>query len=354
MAKAVTFKNTCGQALYATTGKLRAKDLVEKTPEVFDTDFDGHAIMSLADVIGMIFPDGDVDKKPILYVRHTDMIKGEFRFGNLVELGDDYLSPQKFVYHEEDVAQAGVPISAYTKVEGKENVYSFSSESPVTEFQFGEEFYSAKEGDFFNIKGELWPNAIYEHESMYNHVSTIIQAATYIGVMDGKKVMGVGEHDRLFIPTETRGFDGITNDFGYFYMNMMGIRDDGRREQALISIENCGKIFAYYYIDGELPIFADEVTMEADFVHLPYVDDGTCVYKDAVFKFCGKEFHFEGKWGSKGFTAKPRVEKHGQSQIFGTWYEGETPYKHRLYMTFGENMDCFDHKLIEKGFNVLD
>ncbi len=354
MAKTVEFTNTCGQALYATLGKLRKKDLIEKTPEVFDTDFDGHAVMSLADVIGMIFPNGDVTKKPMLYVRHTDMIKNEFRFGNLVELGDDYLSPQKFVYHEEEVAQAGVAITPYHKLADEEHVYAFGSESPATEFKFSEDYYTAKEGDFFNIKGELWPNAIYEHGSMYNHVSTIIQAASYIGVMDGKPVMGVGEHDRLFIPSETHGFDGITNDFGYFYMNMMGIREDGRREQALISLENCGKIFAYYYIDGETPIFSDHVTMEADFVHLPYVDDGTCVYKDAVFKFCGKEFHFEGKWGSKGFTAKPRVEKHGQSQIFGTWYEGKVPYKHRLYMTFGENMECYDEKLKEKGFDVLD
>ena len=147
MAKAVKFKNTCGQALYATTRKLTTEDLVEKTPEVFDTDFDGHAIMSLADVIGMIFPDGDVDKKPILYVRHTDMIKNEFRFGNLVELGDDYLSPQRFVYHEAHVAQAGVPITSYQKVEDKKDVFAFGSSSPKTEFQFSEAFFSRLKGN---------------------------------------------------------------------------------------------------------------------------------------------------------------------------------------------------------------
>ncbi|MCH4167622.1 MAG: hypothetical protein LKF42_00080 [Streptococcaceae bacterium] len=354
MVQSVNFKNSSGQALYATAKQLKIKDLTKSTPEVFDNEFDGHPIMSLADVIGMIFPNGDVTQKPILYVRHTDMIKGEFRFGNLVELGDDYLSPQKSVYHQSEVAQAGVKISDYHSLKEQSDVFSFGSEIPKTEFRFSEDYYTASEGDFFKIKGELWPTAIFEHESMYNHVSTIIQAATYIGVMDNQKVMGIGEHDRLFIPTETHGFDGITDDFGYFYMNMMGIREDGRKEQALISIENCGKIFAYYYIDGELPIFSDEVTMTADFVHLPYVDDGTCVYKDAVFKFCDKEFHFEGKWGSKGFTPEPRVEKHGQSQIFGTWYEGKTPYKHRLYMTFGENMDCYDYKMKAKGFDVLD
>ena len=178
--------------------------------------------------------------------------------------------------------------------------------------------------------------------------------ASIMGLYENRPCLGLGEHDRLFIPSEVHGFDGITNAFGYFYMNMMGIREeDGRREQALISIDPYhGKNFCYYYIDGETPIFTDKAEMETEWTKLPYVDDGTCVYKDAIFRFGGKEFHFEGKWGSKGFTIKPRVEKHGQSQIFGTWYEGKTPYRHRLFMTFGENMEAYDYKLKELGFDV--
>jgi hypothetical protein len=175
------------------------------------------------------------------------------------------------------------------------------------------------------------------------------------GILDGKPVQAVGEHDRLFIPSQVRGFDGITNKFGYFYMNMLGIREDGRREQCLISIGLAdGKNLAYYYIDGQQPILTDTVSMETEWTHLPYVDDGTCVYKDAIFRFAGKEFHFYGKWGSKGFTPQPRVEKHGQSQIFGTWHEGPTPYKHRLYTTFGENMEAYDYKLKDLGFDITD
>lgn len=354
MAKQVEFKNTCGQAQHITLGKLSAKDLAKGTPEVFDNDFDGHALMSLADIIGMVFPNGDVTKKPLFYVRHMDMVKQEFRFGNLVELGDDYLSPQKGVYHQAEFAQGGVPLSPYQQLEDDPEKYGFGSEHPASAFKFGKDYYTAKEGDFFSVKGEHWPNAIYEHQSMYNNVSTFIQAATHSGVLDGKPFLGLGEHDRLFIPKEVNGFDGITDNFGYFYMNMMGIREDGRREQALISIDNSGKNLAYYYIDGETPIITDHVFMEADWVRLPYVNDGTCVYKDAVFKFCGKEFHFQGKWGSKGFTPEPRVEKHGQSQIFGTWYEGTTPYRHKLFMTLGENMEAYDYKLKEMGFDVID
>ena len=52
----------------------------------------------------------------------------------------------------------------------------------------------------------------------------IIRPATVSGVYEGKPIFGLGEHDRLFIPTEINGFDGITNNFGYVYMKMC-IRD---------------------------------------------------------------------------------------------------------------------------------
>lgn len=352
MSKAIDFKNTKGPVLCTRFIDLKEKDLIAPTPKCFDTDYDGHAVLSLADVIAMIFPNGDVNEKPMLYIRHTDMIKKEFRFGNLVELGDDFLSVQKGVYHQHEVAQAKTPITEYHKVE--DGVYGFECENPKAEFRFSEDGYSVKEGSFLSLTADKWPLAIEEHESMYNHVSTLIQAGTFRGVYENQLVLGLGEHDRLFIPSEVHGFDGITNDFGYFYMNMMGIREDGRREQALISIGHDQKILAYYYIDGETPIMCDHVSMEAEWYHLPYVADGTCVYKDAIFRFAGKEFHFEGKWGSKGFTPEPRISKHGQSQIFGTWYEGSTPYKHRLYMTFGENMEAYDYKLEAMGFKVVE
>lgn len=354
MAKIVEYKNTCGQAQYINVGKIKSKDLITPTPEVFDNDFDGYPILALSDVICTLFPGGDVTKKPMFYIRHTDMIKNEFRFGNVLEFGDDFLSPQKGVYHIEEVAQAGGKLTPYAKMSPDKEIYGYGSDVPFSEFRFTDEYMSAKEGEFLSVKGEYWPRTIYEHESMYNHVSTFIQAATFTGVFEGKKVMGLGEHDRLFIPTVVNGFDGITANFGYVYANMMGIREDGRKEQCLISLENSGKILGYYTIDGETPIVCDHVTMEADWYRLPYVDDGTCIFENAVFRFCGKEFHFEGKWGTKGFTPEPRVEKHGQSQVFGTWYEGSVPYQHRVYMAFNENMEAYDYKLEALGFNVFN
>ncbi len=353
MNKEILFKQGKGPRLCASVRPLETKDLKAPTPKCFDTDYDGHAILSLADIIGFVFPNGDANEKPMLYIRHTDMLKKEFRFGNLVELGDTWLDTQKGAFHIDQVGQGGSPITEYHQID--EETYGFEGINPKAEFRFDKDGYSAKEGDFLSLNFDKWPNAIVEHESMYKNVSTIIQAGTLYGLYEGKPCLGVGEHDRLFIPTEVHGFDGITNKFGYFYMNMIGIREDGRREQALVSVGLAdGKNLAYYYIDGETPIITDEVSVETEWHHLPYVDDGTCVYKDAIFRFAGKEFHFEGKWGTKGFTEKPRVSKHGQSQIFGTWYEGKEPYKHRLYMTFGENMEAYDYKLKELGFDVVD
>lgn len=352
MKKKIEFKHQSGlPVLFAHNEKMQSAFLEAPTPTVFDTDYDGHAQLALTDVIAMVFPNGDVDNKPLLYIRHADMNKHAYRFGNLLELGDDWLSTQKAL-HTEKIGQAGTPITPYQKYE--DGSFGFDAESPEAHFRVNERGFSVKEGDVLSMNFENWPNAIIEHESLYNNVSSLIQAGSMMGVYEGKPVLGLGEHDRSLTSQNVRGFDGITNDFGYFYMNMMGIREeDGRREQALISIDPFhGKNFCYYYIDGETPIFTDKVTMETEWKKLPYVNDGTCVYKDATFYFGGKEFHFEGKWGTKGFTIEPRVEKHGQSQIFGTWYEGKTPYKHRLYMTFGENMEAYDYKLKELGFDV--
>ena len=354
MKKEIQFVHKSGPRLFADLKKLETDDLKAPTPELFNTAYDGRAILSLSDFIGMIFPNGDINEKPLLYIRHTDMLKKQFRSGNLLELGDDWLDVQKGACHVEEVGQAGSAISEYHQID--EETYGYEGIDPYAEFRFKKDRFSVKEGSFLDIDYETWPNAIVEHESMYNNVSTIIQAGSIMGTYEGKPCLGLGEHDRLFIPSKVNGFDGITGNFGYFYMNMMGIREeDGRKEQALISIDPFhGKNFCYYYIDGETPILTDRVSMETEWKKLPYVDDGTCVYKDAIFRFGDKEFHFNGKWGSKGFTIEPRLEKHGQSQIFGTWHEGKKSYRHRLYMTFGENMEAYADRLKELGFDVVE
>jgi len=92
--------------------------------------------------------------------------------------------------------------------------------------------------------------------------------------------------------------------------------------------------------------------METAWYRLPYMKDGTCTCKDAVFRFAGKEIHFTGKWGYKGLTAYPRVELNGQSQNMGTFYEGKKHYEHAISITFNENMQVTQENLEKLGFPV--
>ena len=350
MAERVKFYNTSGQTLYVELGKRN--NFVEGTPECFDNDFDGHAKLTVIDVYGMFFPNGDTSGKPFMYFRHTDVEKNRYRFGNLVELGDDWLSPKKGVYHPAEVADTETPIHHYKKISDDPVIYGFSSDEKILEARFYEDYFTMKEGDFFNIKAEPWKYTIYDHQSFYNNSSMILQPSTFAGSFNGKPVLGLGSYDRFCVKRNVNGFENIKME--YISFTGMGVREDGRKELALVSAAFDGKIVAYYMIDGETPIITDHVEIEAEWTHLPYVDDGTCVSKEVVFYFCGKEIHFEGKWGAKGFTKKPRIEKHGQSQVFGTWYEGAEPYKHRIYYTIAENMGAYDHKLRELGFRVTD
>ncbi len=351
MPNTISFSNTSGVAQYVTFRPIKADDYRPPIPAVFANDYDGYAELALTDIVGMLFPNGDVTSKPYLYIRHTDILKSQVRFGNIVELGDTFLDVQKGVLHLDEAPQAGVPFTQYAELEP--GVFGHETTEPPAKYTFAEDGFTATEGEYLTLTSEPWPHGIIEHRSLYNNVSTVIQPATIMGALDGVPFLGLGEHDRSHIPSKVGGFDGITGNFGYFYINMMGIRHDNRREQALISIDNSGKVFARYYLEGETPIMSDQVKMTADWVHLPYVDDGTCIYEDATFEFCGKTLHFHGKWGSKGFTPVPRVEKHGQSQVFGTWYEGDEPYDHKLFFGFVENMEAYDKNLEAMGFNVI-
>jgi hypothetical protein len=350
VANRVTFTNTSGQALFVEAGERN--NLVDRHAEVFENGFDGFPELGLLDAYGMFFPEGNVKNKPFVYFRHTDAAKGKHRFGNLVELGDDYLDVQKGVYHAEEVAQSDTPLINYHKISENPLVYGYGSTEKKVDIKYTEKHITIQEGNFFRVKAHPWPVTFYDHQSVYLNASTIFQPVTFAGSFDGKPVLGLGSCDRMFFKT-AEGFDTVP--LGYIAMSAMGIRADGRKESILISLSlnEVGKHLGMYYLEGEEPVITDSVTVEADWVHLPYVQDGTCVFKDATFYVGNKVIHFNGKWGSKGFTAKPRIEKHGQSQIFGTWYEGNTPYDHRLFYTFVENMDAYDVKLEKLGFKVI-
>lgn len=39
--------------------------------------------------------------------------------------------------------------------------------------------------------------------------------------------------------------------------------------------------------------------------------------------------------------------------MFGTWYEGDEPYDHKLFFGFVENMEAYDKNLEAAGFDVI-
>ena len=353
MAKEILFKNKSSHPVYV---EIKGNtNLTGKNPEVFDNDFDGHAQLVLVDVYGSIFTAPDIaDCKPISYFRHVDIANKCYRFGNILELGDKPLDVQKGPVFPGKLAKKGDPVSDYIKISEEPLVYGFGSEDPFVECRFKKDGLYMKEADVFSLKCEPWPITIYDHDSFYVNSSCIFQPSTFSGLIDGKQFMGLGSYDRFHMHKNAGSFSDVP--LGYTTSYMLGIREDGRKEVMFISgsFNEDGKTIALYWLEGETPIVTDYFTLEADWQHLPYVDDGTCVFKDAVIRFGGKEFHFEGKWGTKGFLDKPRLEKHGQSQMNGSWYEGKVPYKHRIFTGGFENMEAYDYKLKEKGFNVID
>ena len=352
MAKTVKFSNEGNHVVYIEKGPI--SNLIESVPAQFDNAYDDHAKIVLLDHYCMLFPEARTDKKPHIYFRHTDVGNNKYRFGNIVDLGDEPYAVQKGVLHAEESAQSDTPIDRpYGLIE--EGVMGFDSTGKV-EARYYEDHITIKENDYLDLTAYPWEGfTVYDHQTSYANCSVVFQPSTYMGTLDGKPVIGLGSYDRLCMKSHAQGgFGGIP--LAYIAISCMGIRQDGRREfcNANLGLSRDVLSYAVYKIDGEEMIVSDDVSMEADWCHLPYVDDGTCVFKDAILRFAGKEVHFEGKWGSKGFLKQPRLEKHGQSQMFGTWYEGKERYRHRVYYTFTENMEAYDSNLKEYGFDVID
>lgn len=350
MNSTVLFDNQSGQALMVESGPQNlAFDYYE---DAYNNAFDGYGKLGLIDSYAMFFPGGDISRKPVYYFRHYDVANNYYRFGNFMDLGDDVLAPQNGVLHEGEVAGPETPVVRYHRVAESPSVYEYSSTEREVEYRFYRDKITIREGGFLDVVATPFPVAMYDHQSVYQNTGTVFQPLMYMGVMDGEPVVGLGEIERMFFSQNIKSFDSVP--MGYICMSGVGIRHDGRKECALVSasINPLGKTFAYYFIEGEQPIISDVVEMTAEWEHLPCVDDGTCVFRNATFRFGGKTINFKGRWGTKGFQPKPRVERHGQSQAIGSWYEGEKPYEHRLYVGFAESMEAYDHVLESLGFTI--
>lgn len=323
------------------------------TPEIFDNAFDGYAKLALLDVYGSIYP---VDKmsKPYFYFRHIDVINNFYRFGNIVVPGDGCMKTQEGVLHPEEMADKDTPVNGYRKISENPLIYGFDSTEKKVIYRYKNDGLYIEEGDFFQMKAEPWPIAIYDHQSAYANSSCIFQPSTFSGILDGKHFVGLGSFDRFHISKDRGSFNDVP--LGYISFVLSGIRRDGKKESLFISssLEDDGKTLLVYFLQGEQPIITNKFVLEADWYRLPYVNDGTCIFKEAIIRFFDKEIHYIGKWGTKGYLKEPRLDKHGQSQSFGIWYEGKEANYHRLSSGFYEGMEVYDHKLIQMGFNVIE
>ena len=323
--------------------KLDLEDL-DIDSKAFANENDQYGRLGLVDFYGVLYPDG-TDKKPIWFIRHCNPDKT--RFAGVMEPSDDVFGLQTPL-HLDDMAQKDDEIVPYGRVD--EQCFGMSCKEPYFEYRYYEDHAVLKESDVFDLHAKYYPQTIYKHADSSTFISQITQPCELSGTYEGKPVTGLGNFELCYFPKNDHR---DLNDYAaYIYSWCNGIRKDGRREFMMVYINLNGKGTGYYYLEGEEPVFCEQVNMETKWYELPYMKDGTCTYKDAVFSFAGKKIHFKGKWGYKGLTAYPRVELNGQSQNMGTFYEGDEEYEHAVSITFNENMQVTRENLEKMGFEV--
>lgn len=328
----------------------RCEDDFKIKPEIFKNDLDDNAKLVLLDPYGMLFIDGNVDKKPLYYMRHA--LINENRFGGVINLGDTFLDYQ-ISGDTKSFFQRGPIDHIYTKLddENGEFVYGSGTDNPYSCFRYYKDHARWVEGDVLDLNAKHIGKTIIDHQAAFSNLPEIFNACLIEGVYKGQKVKGLGQWARNYQLSSKN--ENILSNLGYITLDMSGIREDDTFERCFVAIDQTGSVGAFYYRDNCEFITSNEVEFEADWYRLPYVDDGTCVFGDATIRFKDKVFHFKAKWGTKGVTEKPRLEKHGQSHVLGTWYEGEKEYKHKIFFTFSENMEAYDYKLEKMGFKVI-
>jgi hypothetical protein len=351
MIKTVMFKNQTGEKP-SVEFKEYSEDFLKAQPEIFNNTHDGHAQMRVLSLSSEFFRDGDASKKPDWYFRQSNV--DSTRWIGFTKLSDDPLEPQLGGLDESDgLGGTNVPVVPFGKISDDPVCYGISAEDHSFEYRFYLDHATVKEGDVFEGYVDYFPFAVVDHNSIWNNALPIYMCGVLTGSYMGQPVKGIGRINISFMPKSHSKKKYELK--GYFDNMFYGIREDGRKETAIVHLDHSGKVFAYYWLEGEGFVTSDEVEMESEWYRLPYCNDGTCIYKRAVYKFAGKEIHFDGKWGTKGFTKRPRIEdKPGQSQVFGTWYEGDTPYEHTLFCTFNENQEAYDFNIEKLGFDVLD
>jgi len=320
------------------------------SPLTFKEEFgDLEARLIRHDNCGMLLVEGD---RPHYYFHNMDVETS--RWSGFIRLGDGPLALQSGV--EEAVTAQNEPMTPYGVVETQPLTYGVKTTSGVAmEFTYNEQecvWREGADGAVLDVTGEWFPYGLIchlgsEYDIPFMHLPVLLK-----GHYLGEPIEFLACIDRIFSPAgEENAIMARATRYVSSYCS--GVREDGRREWfvALMCHEN-GTGLGVYWLEGEEPIVTDDVVNEGVWERLPYVDDETVVCVENTWRFGGKEFHVNGLWGAKGFTPAPRLDRHGQSQVFGTWYEGETPYAHRVWNTFSENMDAYASTMAENGFQI--
>lgn len=330
--------------------KITADD-ISPAPRAYQTSPDDPAVLVRHDNCMMFYLEDD--PIPYYYVRLSEQKR--YLSSGIVKLGDGPLSPHRCV-HFDDLAQKDAQTTPYERLPGSSAVYSHCSENPLSRQIYTEDHARFVEDGILDFTCEYWPVCYFTNAELpfSNYFS---QPFTLTGCYEGKPVTGLGQFENIcWSGRQLAQLSQMAG--GYLICSIfLGIREDGRREFFYgYLIRGAGSGAAAYWLEGEEPVMTEDVTLETEFYPLPYLpaDDPTCACKNMVWRFAGKEIHFTGKWGSRRFAPDPLKEKAGASNSFGTWYEGKTPYAHRVNHTFNESMGATVENLKKHGYTVIE
>lgn len=318
------------------------------SPKCFDNEFVNETTSLFRhDNCGMI----NTNDNHLYYFHNLD--KTNSRWSGIIRLGDSPLDLQK------EIADTNIafdePTTKYGLINDNPKTYGIRTTKGIPmEFEYNAKGCHLIESNILDVKGEWFPNGLVCHMGSEYNIPFMHLPVLLKGTYKGEPIEFLACIDRIFGP-EGKEKEILVNATSYISSYCSGIRQDGRREWFMgLICHNNGYGLGVYWLENEEPIISDKVINEGIWQRLPYVNDDTVVCIDNVWKFGGKEFHVLGKWGAKGFTAKPRLDRHGQSQMFGTWYEGSVPYKHKIWNTFNENMEAYALDMKKRGFKVID
>jgi hypothetical protein len=322
------------------------------TPKCFSNEFPGLETRLIRhDNCGMILLS---EERPHYYFHNMNLDSS--RWSGFIRLGEGPLSLQSEVAYTE-TAQSD-PITSYDVVSDSPITYGVQTTSGIEmQFTYNENgcvWREGRNGEVLDVVGEWFPYGLICHLGSEYNIPFVHFPVLLRGTYRGAPVEFLACIDRIFSPI---GKEDVVmkNATSYISSYCSGIRHDGRKEWFIgLICKNNGKGLGIYWLEGEQTVISDQVINEGIWEKLPYIDDGTVVCIDNIWHFGGREFHVIGHWGAKGFTATPNLGRHGQSQVFGTWYEGETPYTHRIWNTFSENMDAYAESMKKRGFKVKD